>query len=311
MYNYGVERNAPLFFLGRRKTLSLKSVFQTMKKRGLIKEIDQFLLLKSGEGNDRKNITNSPSSAGKCRRANYYQRQGIAKDAVDPRVQRIFDNGHGMHERIQGYLLEMGILLMDEVPLVNKEWEIQGHTDGFLDMDKRGLEVQILELKSTNSRNFGALRDAMEDHKAQAHVYIFTAEKHRLYLKQKYKTITDFKKSEISRRMKYRKYYTHLEDGSKYTRAEKIKHKVEQHIQMDNILYKLVKPISQAVILYECKDTQNMKEFIIDFNDETMNPVLDDFLANNIAWKTKTLPERSCRSKSDGRFCSYVSHCFE
>jgi hypothetical protein len=293
--------------------VALKNVFSTMKKTGLVKQLDQYLLKQSNNENDgdRKNETNSPSGALGCCRANYYQRQGIAKDSIDARVRRIFDNGHKMHERIQGYLADMGVLLMDEVPLVNDEWEIQGHTDGILDMLRTMTEIEILELKSINSRQFSALKDAKEEHKAQAHVYIFVAEEHRKHLKATYPTYQEFHKSRLSRRKKYAQRYQHLTDGAKYTRAQKIKHKVNQHMKMDDILYDVVKPITKAIILYECKDTQEMKEFPITFSNEVMQPVLDKYKINNEAWKTKTLPCRECKNKSEGRWCSYVNHCFE
>jgi hypothetical protein len=293
--------------------MSLGNVFKTMKKTGLVKQLDQYLLKQSNNENDgdRKNETNSPSGALGCCRANYYQRQGIAKDSIDARVRRIFDNGHGMHERIQKYLTDMGVLLMDEVPLVNAEYEIQGHTDGILDMQGTRTEVEILELKSINSRQFSALKDAKEEHKAQAHVYMFVAEEHRKYLRERYPTHVEFKRSELVRRKTYAKRYQHLEDGAKFTRAQKIKHKVEQHMTMDRILYDVVKPITKAIILYECKDTQEMKEFPITFTNEVMKPVLDKYAINNEAWRTKTLPCRECKNKSEGRWCSYVNHCFE
>jgi hypothetical protein len=293
--------------------MALKSVFSTMKKTGLVKQLDQHLLLQNnneGDG-DRKNVTNSPSGALGCSRANFYQRQGIAREPVDARVRRIFDNGHGVHERLQKYMIKMGILYMDEVPLVNEEWEIQGHTDGIMSLTKSKIEVEILEIKSINSRQFSALKKAKEEHEAQANVYMFVAEEHRKMLKERYVTFQSFKKSEFFRRLKYRKRYLHLEDGSNYTREEKIKHKVEQHITMDNILYNVQKPITRAVILYECKDTQELKEFIVSKNEELLEEVLRKYAINNEAWETQTLPCRECKNKSEGRWCNYVNHCFE
>lgn len=285
-----------------------------MKKTGLVKQIDQYLLTQNAnEGDtDRKNETNSPSSALGCSRANYYQRSGTTKEPIDARVRRIFDNGHGMHERIQGYLTKMGLLLMDEVPLINDPYEIQGHTDGILAKTKGKLTaVEILELKSINGRGFQALKDAREDHKAQAQVYLFCAEEHRLALREKYPTYLDFKKSALVRRKRYRKRYLHLKDGSKFTRGEKINFKVSQHMQMDEILYNVQQPIKEAVILYECKDTQELKEFRISMDDELMDEVLYKFEVSNEAWRIKKIPPRECKNKSDGRFCNFINTCFE
>ena len=291
--------------------MAFKSVFSSMKQEGLIKQIDQYLLTRHTDG-DRANVTNSPSSALGCVRANYYQRSNTPREPVDGRVQRIFDNGHGMHERIQGYLRDMGVLLMDEVPLMNEDYEIQGHTDGILAVVKKRLDwVRVLELKSINGRGFQALREPLEKHKAQAQVYLFCAEEQRLYLQKKYPTLLEFKRSALARRKMYRKKYLHLEDGEKWTRGQKINFKVNQHMMMDEILYHVKKPIEEAVVLYECKDTQNMKEYVIKMDEVLMDEVLYKFEQSNEAWDKKKLPPRECKNKSEGRFCNFVNTCFE
>lgn len=296
-----------------KKKLALQNLFKTLKQpEGLAKQLDQFLILQDAQENDsdRKNETNSPSSALGCIRANYYQRQGIEKDGIEPRVRRIFDNGHGVHERLQGYLMKMGVLLMDEVPLVHEEDEIQGHTDGIMSMKKIPTEVEILEIKSINSRQFAKLKEEKPEHRAQAQVYMYVAEEHRKMLKRKYPTKKEFKQSELSRRYKYRKRYLHLKDGNRYSRNEKIAHKVRQHITMDNILYQVTKPIVKAVVLYECKDTQELKDYEITMDKVVMEEVLTKFRESNHYWEIQQTPPRECRNKSDGRWCPYINHCF-
>jgi hypothetical protein len=293
--------------------MALQNLFKTLKQpKGLATQIDQYLILMGEKeaDNDRKNITNSPSSALGCVRANYYQRQGIEREPIEPRVRRIFDNGHGVHERLQKYLTDMGVLYMDEVPLVHEKDEIQGHTDGIMSMKKVKTEIEILEIKSINGRQFPKLSEPKPEHRAQAQVYIYVAEEHRKMLKESYPTHKEFKQSELSRRKKYRKRYLHLIDGAKYTQAEKINHKVKQHITMDNILYNVVKPISKAVVLYECKDTQEMKDYEITMDGAVMEEVLEKFRLANFYWKEQKTPPRECRNKSDGRWCNYVNHCF-
>lgn len=294
--------------------MALNNLFNTMKREnGIVKQLDQFLLKnnKHSDDGDRKNETNSPSSALGCSRANYYQRLGMEKDPIDPRVRRIFDNGHGVHSRLQGYLTDMGVLLMDEVPLHNSHYQIQGHTDGIMSLTGNKKLVEILEIKSINERQFSALKAPKDEHRAQSQVYMFCAEQHRLALKEKYPTHSDFKRSTIARKSKYRKLYLHLKEGAKYTREEKIRHKVNQHMLMDKILYDVVAPITKAVVLYECKNTQNLKEFVIEMNNSVMDEVLEKFEVSNKHWEEKTLPCRECKNKSEGRWCSYVNHCFE
>jgi hypothetical protein len=87
-----------------------------------------------------------------------------------PRTLRIFDNGHHVHERLQAYLKEAGILLESEVPVASEEYEIRGHTDGIIKIN--GMEG-ILEIKSMNARNFHSAYEPKTDHLVQVNVYMF------------------------------------------------------------------------------------------------------------------------------------------
>lgn len=290
----------------------LKNLMNVAKQReSLIKRIDTLLLQKDAHvsDGDRKSICNSPSSSLGCSRANFYQREGIQRDVIEPRVRRIFDNGHGMHERIQNYLKKDGVLLMDEVPLFNGEYEIQGHTDGILKMEDEK-HCEVLELKSINSRQFQNLKEPLQDHRAQAQVYIFCLEEHRKDLQKRFPTKATFTLSEKMRRKEYEKLYQHLKDGTNYTREQKIEEKVRQHILADKILYSVTNEITQAIVLYENKDTQDLKEYTIGVDKELMQEILDKFQLNNSYWADGELPPRECRNKTDGKWCSFVTHCF-
>lgn len=172
-----------------------------MKKEGYVTApLDRFLFEQANKPNDRAVNVNAPSQAGKCNRANYYMRKQYDNDgSIDPRTQRIFDNGTYTHERLQAYLIEMELLLMDEVPIINDTFNIQGHTDGFLDLSD---EVGILEIKSINDNQYGQLRDAKEEHKKQGLIYLYCAEERRLWLHNQYKTEKEFNDS-YNERYKY------------------------------------------------------------------------------------------------------------
>ena len=90
----------------------------------------------------------------------------------DSRTLRIFDNGHHVHQRLQGYLKEAGILLESEVPVASEEYEIRGHTDGIIKIN--GMEG-LLEIKSMNARNFHSAYEPKPDHLIQVNVYMFCA----------------------------------------------------------------------------------------------------------------------------------------
>jgi hypothetical protein len=88
----------------------------------------------------------------------------------EPRLLRVFDNGHSMHQRLQRYLRETGVLKETEVPITNAEYEIRGHADGIVEI---GGVKGILEIKSINSQGFYGLFEPKSEHLIQVNVYMF------------------------------------------------------------------------------------------------------------------------------------------
>jgi hypothetical protein len=112
-----------------------------------------------------------PSSLHKSARELYHHYlHGDNQVDFEPRIMRIFDNGHGVHSRLQHYLCEAGLLQQTEVPIANKEYEIQGHTDGIINI--HGV-TGILEIKSMNSNQFYSLYEPKFEHLIQVNIYMF------------------------------------------------------------------------------------------------------------------------------------------
>lgn len=294
--------------------MALKEMFQAMKREGYVTApLDQFLFEEANRPNDRAVNVNAPSQAGKCNRANYYMRMQYDNDGtIDPRTQRIFDNGTYTHERLQSYLIDMELLHMDEVPLINDEYNIQGHTDGFLNLDD---EVAILEIKSINDNQFSQLKDAKEEHKKQGLVYLYCAEERRKWLHEHYKTVEEFNASYEERYNYFESHYQHMQGGRKYTREEKIKNEVMLNMLADNILFYTDKPITKVVFLYENKNNQELKEYVVERNLTTepfLKDVLVDYKFLNECCETKTLPPREGTGKSCNtcRWCGYKNECY-
>ena len=297
--------------------MALKAVFSAMKREGyIIKDLDLYLLGLNATDEDRAIDVNAPSQAGTCMRARYYARTGATRDgaSVDARTRRIFDNGTKTHERLQEYLKKQGMLLMDEVPVHNYEYNIQGHTDGVLKLSAS--ERGILEIKSINSNGFSSLKDAKEEHRKQGLVYIFCLEERRKYLQSTYKTRATFDKS-LSKRMKeYAKLYQHLKDGNKFTREEKIQFQCDCHATMDSILYDTRVPITKVVFLYENKDTQDLKEFTVSSLEASakniLSEVLEEYSDLNDYVENEEVPPRCAKNKSDSacRWCSFKNNCW-
>lgn len=298
--------------------MSLKTMFATLKNEGLvIKPLDLYLLsLNEKEDNDRAINVNAPSSSGGCLRSRYYSRTGAIRDSnsVDPRMRRIFDNGTKTHERLQEYLLKQGILLMDEIPVHNYEYNIQGHTDGALALGDG--EIGILEIKSIKEDNFKALKCAKEEHQRQGLIYIFCIEQRRLYLRKKYKNKLQFNASLKKRMVQYAALYQHLKGGKKFTREEKIAFQCSLHAKMDSILFSTEVPVTKAVFLYENKNTQELKEFVISSKEAQSSRILKEELEscaeiNDYVDRHKT-PPRCATKKSDPacRWCNYKTECW-
>lgn len=294
--------------------MALKDIFNSMKKEGYITSpLDIYLFEQANKPNDRAVNVNAPSQAGRCNRANYYMRMQYESDGtIDPRTQRIFDNGTYTHERLQSYLIDMELLHMDEVPLINDEYNIQGHTDGFLNLKD---EVAILEIKSINDNQFSQLKDAKEEHKKQGLVYLYCAEERRLFLHRTYKTPKEFNDSWETRYRYFDFHYQHMKGGSKYTREQKIENEVMLNMLADNILFYTNKPITKVIFLYENKNNQELKEFVVERNMTTepiLQQVLYDYEYLNVCCRDKMIPPREGTGKSCNmcRWCSYKNECY-
>ena len=294
--------------------MALKEMFQAMKKEGYVTApLDRFLFEQANKPNDRAVNVNAPSQAGKCNRANYYMRKQYDSDgSIDPRTQRIFDNGTYTHERLQAYLIEMELLLMDEVPLINDTYNIQGHTDGFLNLND---EVAILEIKSINDNQFGQLKDAKEEHKCQGLIYLYCAEDRRIWLHETYKTEEEFNASYDDRYKYFEEHYQHMVGGRKFTREQKIENEVMLNMLSDNILFHTDKPITKVVFLYENKNNQELKEFVVERNLTTepiLLGVLDRYEILNKCCENDEVPDREGTSKSCNmcRWCNYKNECW-
>lgn len=295
--------------------MALKDMFSAMRKEGYVTgPLDRWLFEQANKPNDRAVNVNAPSQAGNCLRANYYMRTQVDSDgSIDPRTQRIFDNGTHTHLRLQGYLLEMGILMMDEVPVLESTLNIQGHTDGLLDLPDD--EVAVLEIKSINDNQFSQLKDAKEEHKKQGLIYLYSLEQRRLWLHEHYQTEAEFNASYDERHHYFEQFYQHMKSGRKYTREQKIENEVMLNLVADNILFHTVKPITKVIFLYEDKNNQELKEFVVEHNISTQ-PILDEVLSGyrelNECVENGTLPPREGTNKSCNqcRWCDFKNECW-
>lgn len=295
--------------------MALKKIFEVMKREGyVVKDLESHLISLSSKDSDRAIDVNAPSQLGRCLRERFYARKDYTPEGVlDPRSRRVLDNGTYVHLRLQEYLKNQGMLLLDEVPVVNDKYNIQGHTDGILDF---GAECAVLEIKSINDKGFNELIDAKEEHKVQGLTYVYCLEQRRKQLHSTYSSLAEFIADEENRFKQYSSYYTHLKDGSKYTRQEKVDFQVSLHNTLDHILMDLTIPITKCIFLYENKNTQQLKEFCVssksDKSQSIIEVVLDECDTLNRAVIKNKIPNREAKSPSSPmcRWCNFKSECW-
>lgn len=301
--------------------MALKDLMDTYKKdNGIVAgKLDRFLMSSEEEKrkkSDRAQNVNAPSVLGGCARSSYYSRLQYEKDDTNTQARsvRIFNNGDGVHSRLQGYLKKMGMLLMDEVPVLNKSLNIQGHTDGLLKLDDLGEVLAVLEIKSIKQENYEKLKTAEEKHIKQGIAYLICLESRRKFLRRNYKSEKAFRDSLKTRAQYFESKYQHLKGGSKYTRAEKISYQVNLNLLADEILFNCKKPINLITFIYENKNTQEIKEYVINFKEnldvvkevEDFCKYLNDCVANRV------VPPREAKNKKEFvcRYCDYKNLCW-
>ena len=293
----------------------MKSVFDALKKeRGtIVGELDRYLLYGDDTGTDRKFNVNAPSAIGSCMRSRYFSRTIDPKDVavvIDPRTRRIFGNGTHVHLRLQEDLIKSGVMLIDEIPVYSRKYNIQGHTDGLARVDG---EYIVVEIKSIKQENFEKLIDAKPEHKKQGLIYLYCIEERRKYIQKLIDKngVEAFDKTISLRRERYKKLYQHLKDGSKYTRDEKICFQASLHLQLDELLKEIKTPISRVSFIYENKNTQEIKEFSVYSHSEESKQIIREILNEcsmlNTAVEEQEIPERP--KNAFCRFCDYKDIC--
>lgn len=295
-------------------------LFNSVKKESayVTGPLDRYLTELPPDGGDRAINVNAPSAIGSCPRSIWYARTGAKQDSgfIEPRTRRIFDNGHHVHARLQKYLLDAGLLLLDEAPVRSDRHCIQGHTDGILSIDGATGELGVLEIKSINDGNFRDLRDAKREHKRQALIYLHCLEERRRELRRGHRTFQGFAGSIHERIAYYGSLYAHIADGGGRSGEAKLARKLERHSVLDSLLYKCRIPMTKAVLVYENKNDQSMKEFVVDAGTKEGAGIVAELLAQcalvNEAVEKGLAPAREGAGKSDPvcRWCNYRAACW-
>lgn len=293
--------------------MALKNILNIMKtdSESIVSRIDKFLIQHTDESSeDRSHGMNSPSSIGYCERSVIYGRMGIKKSSLTPpRLQRIFDNGNYVHDRLQTYLEKMGVLKLREVPVWNRDLQIIGHSDGLLQMSP--LQLSILEIKSINADGFTKLVEEKPEHLKQANVYMYCLEELRKEVNSSKFTVRQ-KKGLVE---EYRKIMDgFVTDGSRFTKEEKVAFKLDYFEKVIELLTGFAKPINTVTLLYENKNNQDLKSFTVKWQDSLIEEIKEKYRTLNHLMSTNTLPPRpegaTGKSCPVCRNCNYADKCY-
>lgn len=139
---------------------------------GLMKAIDRYF--------DDRNTTHikkingfHPSYTRTCARWWFLLFKGVpSTPVIEPRLARIFDNGHKVHERFYEYFEAMGILEDSEIPLkITDPVPIVGTADGVISWGGN----KLIEMKSISAEGFAYrqfYKKPKEEHYIQAQIYL-------------------------------------------------------------------------------------------------------------------------------------------
>ena len=205
------------------------------------------------QSSERDNTKFHPSSIGSCVRQIVYSMLECETSPHEPRLMRIFECGHSMHDRFERWFGEMGIqivpeLVLDEHSSVDtiaekcRTLNISGRTDSVIIYNDK---FYLVELKSANSNMFKyQLKQPKEQHLWQLQVYM---------------------------------YLTNIHEG---------------------------------FLLYEDKNTQELKEFYIRYDPKLVSMLLDRIKFVNEHVANRTLPAREGEDSTwMCKYCNYNDAC--
>lgn len=291
---------------------TLKNLKDTYKRRDiLLPSIERHVLKKAKEPSDRRTDVMHPSEMAKsdwCPRHDQYRIMGIdanyKKRSPSFRLENVFDYGHSVHHKYQCWLEEMGILWGKwrckeclnewdglatgscpsckslrirycEVKLTDHESCIAGHSDGVILLDNK---YRMIEIKTVGISTLRFEAFSLFDKFQQERL---TPEELWFLIK--------------------RPFGTHIRQGQIY-------------LHLARSLYPEL-DIDEIIFIYEWKPTQDVKEFVVQYNPDLISGILSGAANVVDALSTNTLVDRPEWAESiEGKTCAsceYRTTCWE
>lgn len=231
-----------------------------------------------------------PSSVGMCSRRIVYQMLGYSQKPMDPRILLIMENGTYMHERIEKILGDTGLLIAPEISFKKPEWRISGRSDAIIyNFRPHKSNDNIITLKEPiykTDENGECIRDE-NGHRIVIDEKVLYEGPDNDVMIVELKSISDSGFKWISKR------------GPKENHKKQLQ------------LYMYLTGIKEGMLLYENKNTQELKEFFISYDEKLVKEVVNQIVYVNEHVNKKTLPPKEYEENSfECRYCPFRDICW-
>lgn len=274
-------------------------------ERGILKDLDLWLLTKFSDLDnvDRGHSGNlHPSGISGCPRSVVYERIGVPVVEVWPmsaKTQRIFDNGNSFHKRMQEYYARMGILWGGW-----KCHSCEGCDPLRYAVDHDGKTV------SKGCRKFDSARPECprgfpsEWGRNQKIKPRFAYDELGFYIESK--KISGYTDGLLVRSGS--RVVLELKSIKEQNFSALVGPQPDHNEQVQ--LYIEGFKADYAIVQYESKNSQDIKEYVVDRDEVKIKELLDraDLIWNCL--DTRQIPGRRCRSMGESRWCGYKDYCF-
>ncbi|MFE4029294.1 PD-(D/E)XK nuclease family protein [Priestia sp. YIM B13551] len=212
-----------------------------------------------------------PSSVGKCKRAVVYQMLGYPAKPIKGQSVLILDNGTSFHNRMEDIFERMGIMIAPELSLKDEELRISGRSDAII--------WNYLKQEDEPDEEEIVLYDPNEEDKV-----IYKGPSNHIL-------IVEFK-------------------SIKNKNFEKLKTKPQSKHIMQLQLYFYLTGIRRGIVWYENKNTQEIKTYMIEYDEGLIQQVKDDIqdILNHV--DRHALPEKEGNALDVMcRYCDFRNLC--
>ena len=267
-----------------------------------VQSLTMRLMIDKALNNSRRYDIFHPSAWGQCLRKisyQYYNEEDpfITKGPkdVDLRLERVFDNGHGVHYRWQQTYLA-------QTPYLRGIWRCMSCGERFGEGHRLGIKNPQLEdgwacqCSSTLPLQYEEITVRSEMYNFEGHVDTVIDVRG-----------TDFALPNDDLNVYVVDYKTMKDDL--FTKLRSAKH---EHVVQTNI-YMWLLDLKAAVVLYENKDNQSIKEMFVPRDDELIAKTKKDSLWLQRVLEKRKLPPRPPGFNRSGfpcRFCEFSRICY-